>query len=230
MALRLMEVIIPAEGLSGLFQFFEEKQVLGVWSSDVGEEKVIVRALLKTEQTEAISDFVSRTFGSKKGFRLMLFAVEDTLPVPEEPQGPTEKPSAPKEDEGKAPPGRISREELYQDVAQGSELTWTYIATVFLSTVVATFGLMRDDITIIIGAMVIAPLLGPNVALSLASTLGDNRRFILECGERRRRPKRQLGLPSPVGPVFWEFFCLSYSWRSGPNFLLISIPTGNSFF
>jgi uncharacterized hydrophobic protein (TIGR00341 family) len=34
-------------------------------------------------------------------------------------------------------------------------------------------GLLRDNVAVIIGAMVIAPLLGPNVALALASTLGD---------------------------------------------------------
>ena len=34
-------------------------------------------------------------------------------------------------------------------------------------------GLLRDDVAVIIGAMVIAPLLGPNVALALATTLGD---------------------------------------------------------
>jgi uncharacterized hydrophobic protein (TIGR00341 family) len=68
---------------------------------------------------------------------------------------------------------RISREELYEDVAQGAQLTRVYLATVALSTIVAAAGLIRDDIAIVIGAMVIAPLLGPNVSLSLASTLGD---------------------------------------------------------
>jgi uncharacterized membrane protein len=42
-----------------------------------------------------------------------------------------------------------------------------------LSSVVAAVGLLRNDLAVIIGAMVIAPLLGPNVALSLATTLGD---------------------------------------------------------
>ena len=47
------------------------------------------------------------------------------------------------------------------------------VATVVLSTVVAAIGLLRDSSTVIIGAMVIAPLLGPNLALAFASTLGD---------------------------------------------------------
>ena len=44
---------------------------------------------------------------------------------------------------------------------------------VALSTVVAAIGLHHNSLAVIIGAMVIAPLLGPNVALSLGTTLGD---------------------------------------------------------
>ena len=38
---------------------------------------------------------------------------------------------------------------------------------------VAAIGLYYNSVAIIIGAMVIAPLLGPNVALALGTTLGD---------------------------------------------------------
>jgi uncharacterized hydrophobic protein (TIGR00341 family) len=44
---------------------------------------------------------------------------------------------------------------------------------VVLSTIVAAVGLYYNSAAIIIGAMVIAPLLGPNMALSLGTTLGD---------------------------------------------------------
>ena len=45
---------------------------------------------------------------------------------------------------------------------------------VILSTVVASIGLIKDNLAVIIGAMVIAPLLGPNIGLALATTLGDS--------------------------------------------------------
>jgi uncharacterized hydrophobic protein (TIGR00341 family) len=44
---------------------------------------------------------------------------------------------------------------------------------VALSTVVAGIGLIEDSVAVIIGGMVIAPLLGPNLALSLGTALGD---------------------------------------------------------
>jgi len=42
-----------------------------------------------------------------------------------------------------------------------------------LSTVVDTVGLEDDNVAVVIGAMVIAPLLGPNTAFSFATALGD---------------------------------------------------------
>ena len=41
------------------------------------------------------------------------------------------------------------------------------------STIVATIGLIEDNVAVLIGAMVIAPLLGPNIALAFGTALGD---------------------------------------------------------
>ncbi len=67
----------------------------------------------------------------------------------------------------------VSREELVDDITRGAKLTPMFIVQTILATMVAAVGLLRDDTAIIIGAMVIAPLLGPNVSLCLATTLGD---------------------------------------------------------
>lgn len=68
---------------------------------------------------------------------------------------------------------RVSREELYADVCEGLGVTRVFVGMAVLSALVASVGLVRDDVAVIIGAMVIAPLLAPNVAMSLAATLGD---------------------------------------------------------
>jgi uncharacterized hydrophobic protein (TIGR00341 family) len=67
----------------------------------------------------------------------------------------------------------VGREELLNDLASGTRITAVYLALIVLSTIVAAVGLMRDNIAVVIGAMVIAPLLTPNMALALATTLGD---------------------------------------------------------
>jgi len=76
-----------------------------------------------------------------------------------------------------------------------------------LSSIVATVGLVRDSVAVVIGAMVIAPLLGPHIALAFAASLGDlklaGRLFWNARGARRRDPPRPEDLtagPTP-GPA-----------------------------
>jgi uncharacterized hydrophobic protein (TIGR00341 family) len=62
---------------------------------------------------------------------------------------------------------------LVQKLSDSASINRQFLLTVVLSAIVAGIGLMRDNVAVIIGAMVIAPLLGPNMTLSLATTLGD---------------------------------------------------------
>ncbi|HCR94425.1 MAG TPA: TIGR00341 family protein, partial [Oceanicaulis sp.] len=65
------------------------------------------------------------------------------------------------------------REEMYQDIAKGAEINSDFLMLTALSTVVVVFGLSADNVAAVIGAMVIAPLLGPILAFSFGSALGD---------------------------------------------------------
>ncbi|HAT2139100.1 TPA: TIGR00341 family protein, partial [Legionella pneumophila] len=70
-------------------------------------------------------------------------------------------------------PDKISREELYEDIKNLARFSLVYLAMIVLSTIVASVGLHNNSVAIIIGAMVIAPMLGPSIALALGTTLGD---------------------------------------------------------
>lgn len=166
MPLRLIEARLPV-GPEGIDEAFGDVSVVDRWVVGGSEEATTVHALVDTERTEALADRLREYFGDAR-LRLVFLAVEATTPEVEKEEEP------PEADEEKTP-GRISREELDQDVRQGARLTPVFVALVFFSTVVAAVGLVRDDVAIVIGAMVIAPLLGPNMALALASTLGDPR-------------------------------------------------------
>ena len=48
-----------------------------------------------------------------------------------------------------------------------------FLTKIILSAIVAAIGLLKNNPAVFIGAMVMVPLLGPNVALSLATTLAD---------------------------------------------------------
>lgn len=168
---RLLELVIPQNKAGEALKMVQEQEPLAAWSDEHTTGYSVVRVLLNAERTETITDRLNGQFSDAEGFRIMLFTVEATLPQPNVEEENEKKSEEDKEISPKI--GRISREELYSDVTSGSELSMVYIALVVLSTVVAGMGLIRDDVALIIGAMVIAPLLGPNVSLSLAATLGD---------------------------------------------------------
>lgn len=133
--------------------------------ADVHLGQSVVRVLLDSGKVEPLLDALRSRFGQDT-WRAVIQGVEATVPQPED-DGPEET-MAPKV-------GRLSRDELIADVKDALEINRIYIAMAVLSTVVAAVGLMRNNVAVIIGAMVIAPLLGPNMGLALATTLGDIR-------------------------------------------------------
>ena len=67
----------------------------------------------------------------------------------------------------------VSREEVYANIADGAKLHRHYLTLVVLAAIVAGVGLTYDNTAAVIGAMVVAPLLGPNMAIALGIVLGD---------------------------------------------------------
>jgi uncharacterized hydrophobic protein (TIGR00341 family) len=103
-------------------------------------------------------------------YRVVLQSVEATLPRPEVEEEEVEDGD---EEENDVSVGRIGREELYQYARDATEVSSYYYSLVALSVIVAAGGMLRDQTAVVIGAMVIAPLIGPNLALALGTTLGD---------------------------------------------------------
>jgi uncharacterized hydrophobic protein (TIGR00341 family) len=170
MALRLIELILPEEKSKEIQELIKDQNPIDIWYEKLLEDKILVRVLLTTEETEAVLDIFEKQFSMLDGFRVILFPVEATIPRSEIPE---EKPPEQEKQAPETKVERISREELYEDIADAARISKVYIIMIVLSSIVAAIGLLRNNIAIIIGAMVIAPLMGPNVALSLATTLGD---------------------------------------------------------
>ncbi len=169
MALRLIEMVLRGKDGAEVREILKGHKVLEHRQVRLLDEEVLVRILLDAEQGEAVLDVLEKRYAGAEGNRVVILPVEATLPraEPEPVAVPGEASSEEK------PPGRIGREELYEDIKGAAQCSRVYLAMVVLSTIVAAVGLYYNSVAIIIGAMVIAPLLGPNVALSLATTLGD---------------------------------------------------------
>ena len=70
---------------------------------------------------------------------------------------------------------QAAREEIDVDVSRGAVLSLDYLLMVALATIVAAIGLSSGQVAVVIGAMIIAPLLGPILAFSFGTALGNRK-------------------------------------------------------
>ncbi|MDA8603823.1 TIGR00341 family protein [Alphaproteobacteria bacterium] len=121
-----------------------------------------LRALIQQGDQQGILDALSAVVSSDAKARIVLLPVDATEPEPalSEAEDFRQRISTP-------------RQVLYSTIASGGKPTLSYYAYVVLATLVAAVGLLTDSVAVVIGAMVIAPLLGPLLALAFGSTLGD---------------------------------------------------------
>lgn len=131
---------------------------LGVVAEDGMQQ---MRMLLGDDDLQTVLDTLQNVLGAQPTARIVVLPIEASLPKPAEGKNR-------KEDSATA-----AREVLYEQVERGARLDSNFLLLVVLSTVVAAIGLIEDNVAVVIGAMVIAPLLGPNLALSLGTALGD---------------------------------------------------------
>ncbi len=170
MTQRLLKVILPPTEKKLALQIAEQEENTIFWQETPIDEKLVINVLTEAENSERIMDRFERNYSSTPGFKLIVLPVEAS--IPRQKSQPTNNEQTEKK---KAPPSRISREELYADIVDSTKLSNIYIVMVVLSTVVASVGLLQNNVAVIIGAMVIAPFLGPNVALALSSCLADKK-------------------------------------------------------
>ena len=161
--MKIIEVIADESYIDSIKKIVEKNDAPDFWvvSSD-REERKVVRILVKPEQRQIILDALQEILATSFSYRVVVIPVEAALPR-EEAEEETEITSA----------TETTREELYNSIGKNARLNQTYLLLIFLSTVVVAIGLLKDNVAVVIGAMVIAPLLGPNLAMALGTALGD---------------------------------------------------------
>lgn len=165
--MRIIEVVADAGHVDTLRAVAEQHEAVDVWCGVVDEDgRQTLRILAPSEKRQAVLDALQNVLGATENFRILVQPVDVVLPRP---QGSDEAESQ----------ARVSttREELYAQIERGARLDSNYLLMVLLSTVVAAIGLIEDNVAVVVGAMVIAPLLGPILALAFATSLGERELF-----------------------------------------------------
>ena len=174
MSIRLIEIVLPTSYQTEVNSILKAYETLDLWQDRIDENRIHIKFILPTGKTEEILDSLEKRFSNIEGFRIILLPVEASIPKLKTEDEPTvENIQSEKKEKPLSKSVRISRAELYAEAENTTHFSWVFIILTLLSSFVASIGILRSNVVFIIGAMVIAPVLGPNVALSLATTLGD---------------------------------------------------------
>lgn len=122
----------------------------------------IINILMRDGTSQELVDAIQSTLEDQRDWRMNVIAIEATLPKLEG-----------NGDEKEARNTQAIREEILNDIGKGARFDRDFAVFVALSTVVAAVGMNSGSVAGVIGAMVIAPLLGPILAFAMGAALGN---------------------------------------------------------
>lgn len=162
--MKIIEVVTDAGNLDTIKSLSEQYELEDFWAGSVDEVgRVSLRLLVQPDQRQRVMDALQSLLSGSENSHVIMYSPDVVWPISKEK----------KEDEKSAASSSVTREELFLQIEKGARLDGNFILLDILSSIVVAIGLIEDNVAVVIGAMVIAPLLGPNLALALGSALGD---------------------------------------------------------
>ncbi|MFW9767311.1 MAG: DUF389 domain-containing protein, partial [Candidatus Thorarchaeota archaeon] len=71
----------------------------------------------------------------------------------------------------------LAVEEIYENVQKQSSLSFDFIAFTILAAAMAGFGLLQNNVTVIVASMLLSPLMGPMLGVALGYVVRDRQLF-----------------------------------------------------
>ncbi|NJO56457.1 MAG: TIGR00341 family protein [Rhodospirillales bacterium] len=171
MQLKIVEIIGPRGRADTVASMAEHHNAIrcDIFYPIDDRERECIRILTAVAERQAMIDGIAQIYAGCDDWRLTILPVDGTRPK----VGEKEANSTDESDRKEGKSVSATREELYNAIGSNATINANFIVLVMLSTIVSAIGLLQNDTAVVIGAMVIAPLLGPNLAFSFAATLGD---------------------------------------------------------
>ncbi|MDF1873347.1 TIGR00341 family protein [Vannielia sp.] len=163
---RLLQIIADSDDIDTVVDCLSELPPAHWWRLPKDEDggRQMVYVALHPSDAQEVMDAVSDALEGRDNWRLYSLPTEASLPELDDEE--EEERRARRETSN-------AREEIYSDVRQGTALTWDYLIMTALATIVAAIGLSSGQVPVVIGAMVIAPLLGPILAFAFGTAIGN---------------------------------------------------------
>ncbi|NCC24210.1 MAG: TIGR00341 family protein [Deltaproteobacteria bacterium] len=160
--MKYVEIVADPSSSATIVKVAEKAKAQDVRLAAISEDGLRqMRLLVSDDNVQLTLDLLQNILGAQPSARIAVLPVETFLPKPDDEKRKQEDSAT------------AAREALYESVEKSAQLTLDYLVLIVLSTIVAAVGLVESNVAVLIGAMVIAPLLGPNLALSLGTALGD---------------------------------------------------------
>lgn len=161
MSIRQIQIIAPLAKAEDIRKLLEEEptNTFSMIEGGGGEQKCFFMVITRTGNVQNLLDRLRKLLvvDGKEIALVTILQAEGSLPYPE-----TEKELS----------NKTSHAELYANISARANASGNFFLLIFLSTIIAFIGFMQDSPAIIIAAMVLAPLLGPNIAAGFASLIG----------------------------------------------------------
>ena len=167
----LIQLIVP-QGMGENISRWLEDDIIDFWTVELDDAHVQHNIISQNTRVEQIIDKLDDRYRHHEEYRLVMTKLGVSLPEPD----PAEQSSS---DTGLLKKASfsgsrtVSRQELVALLSSSTKLNATYLMMLLLSVAVAIVGLLNNNIAVVIAAMVIAPLLGPNITLALATSMVD---------------------------------------------------------
>ena len=207
MSARLFEVIAPDEETAVVRDIARNHGADDVIvGAATGDGRRVIRIAVGAADRQALLDSLQMALSGDDKWRIIILPVEATVPRIREDREADE--AGEKTGQGVAKRKILSgmtREELSAQLSGGAELDGNFLLLVALSVVVAAIGLIQNNVAVVIGAMVIAPLLGPNLALAFGGAVGAKSLMV------------QAMRTNLVGIGFTLLLSIGIGWLVGPE-------------
>lgn len=164
MDFRRVEIDCPKGSLEDI-QSLEGGNAIAHCRIEAGEgdfERITL--LVKQGKRQQLLDAIEERLHGSDDWRIVVLPVEGVLPLPDGREAAREE-----EDASDGP----SREEVFNQVRDGARLNVDVALLLAASSVVACGGILTDSTPVTIGAMLIAPMIGPILSLVLGNSLGE---------------------------------------------------------
>lgn len=184
--MKIIEVIADAGHHDTILGIAEQHQVEDIWFTQKNEDgRFSARLLVRPENRQKVLDALQTILHNADNYHVLIIPLDTALPKPVEVEAEAkaltetqQEEEKNKEKERKKAALMSTREEILAQVEKDAILDNNFILLVILSAIVAAIGLLENNLAVIVGAMVIAPLLGPNIAFSLGTSLGEKKLVI----------------------------------------------------